>query len=93
MVTQLKAPQDVSRKRKLDHTDQDTDSAKRASGYSNSLPSAQSETSGTIELWRDGEKAWKDGTLDYDYLRSNPDKITRVSIMNNPFRCINFWLC
>jgi hypothetical protein len=33
---------------------------------------------GGFQMWRDGEKAWKDGTLDHEYLASNPDGITRV---------------
>jgi nucleolin len=30
------------------------------------------------EQWKTGEQLWKEGTLDDDYLRSNPDKITRL---------------
>ena len=30
------------------------------------------------DLWRTGEQAWRDGTLDADYLQNNPDKITRI---------------
>jgi len=30
------------------------------------------------DLWRTGEQAWRDGTLDADYLQNNPDNITRI---------------
>jgi nucleolin len=70
MVTLLVQVAAASKKRKLDAGSGDS-AAKRATGDS-------AEATGPIELWRDGEKAWKDGTLDYDYLVSNPDKITRV---------------
>jgi RNA recognition motif-containing protein len=30
------------------------------------------------DLWKNGEQHWKDGTLDPEYLRTNPDRITRL---------------
>lgn len=30
------------------------------------------------DLWKNGEAAWRDGTLDSDYLVRNPDNITRL---------------
>lgn len=69
MVTQLK---------------QATQSKKRKIESSHDVPTKRPATdepldaSGPIELWRDGERAWKDGTLNYEYLCSNPDNITRV---------------
>lgn len=30
------------------------------------------------ELWKNGEQYWRDGTLSQEYLRTNPDKVTRL---------------
>ena len=67
MVTQLRQ---LSKKRKLE--------TERAVASKRQAADGPVEDSGPIELWRDGEKAWKDGTLNYEYLCSNPDNITRV---------------
>ena len=32
----------------------------------------------TFELWKNGEQAWKENSLEFDYLADNPDKITRL---------------
>lgn len=32
----------------------------------------------TFELWKNGEAAWRNNTLEFEYLASNPDKITRL---------------
>lgn len=70
MVTLLKEVS--SKKRKLGGSSSDNMPAKKqATG-------GDAESSGPIELWKDGEKAWKDGTLNYEYLCNNPDNITRV---------------
>lgn len=36
------------------------------------------KTISTKELYKDGEKAWRNNLLDDDYLTTNPDKITRL---------------
>lgn len=38
----------------------------------------QREAELTKELWKHGEKAWKENLLSYEYLSTNPDKITRL---------------
>jgi len=35
-------------------------------------------TGSVKNLWKNGEQAWRDGTLDAEYLSRNPDKITRL---------------
>ena len=32
----------------------------------------------TFELWKNGEQAWRENSLEFDYLADNPDKITRL---------------
>lgn len=31
-----------------------------------------------VELWKNGEKLWRENGFDMDYLRTNPDRITRL---------------
>lgn len=77
MVTML--VEKPNKKRKFEHETSNvgSSSAKRAAAKVN-LANDSSAATDTFEMWRDGEKAWKDGTLDYEYLCSNPDKITRI---------------
>ena len=38
----------------------------------------KAESKDTFELWKNGEAAWRNNTLEFEYLASNPDKITRL---------------
>jgi len=38
----------------------------------------KSASKDTFELWKNGEAAWRNNTLEFEYLASNPDKITRL---------------
>jgi len=43
------------------------------------MPAEEGVGSGRVkDLWKNGEAAWRDGTLDSDYLVRNPDGITRL---------------
>eukprot|EP01036_Dinobryon_divergens_P026716 gene26716-35395_t len=33
---------------------------------------------GVVDLWKNGERLWKEGGFDSDYLQKNPDRITRL---------------
>lgn len=41
-------------------------------------PAEDSGVTSTAELWKDGEKLWKEGKFEQTYLEKNPDKITRL---------------
>lgn len=41
-------------------------------------PSTANHRKDTYELWKNGEEAWKNNSLDPTYLATNPDKITRI---------------
>ena len=63
------------------------DSGTKAESDEVHTPTSTPTTSSTTEsrypdLWATGEQAWRDGSLDQDYLDTNPDGITRLFVGN-----------
>ena len=75
MVTLLKAP--TAAQKKMSTTMSSKNSKSSSIGSTSAVHVDLAAVDG-FQMWRDGEKAWKDGTLDHSYLTTNPDKITRV---------------
>lgn len=48
--------------------------SKKAKKEKKSEPAASAWAGKYEELWKNGEKHWRDGTFDAEYLRTNPDK-------------------
>lgn len=78
----LKSTEKKSKKRK-DYDDNDADNveyeSKKHKSQETKASNGQNQKSKYFEdLWKNGEKYYREGTLDAEYVRTNPDGITRL---------------
>ena len=71
---------DTKKEKKMKYDDNNNNNIYNNNDDNDDEKDTKSATRGIAakDLWRTGEQAWRDGTLDADYLQNNPDNITRI---------------
>ena len=76
-ISKLKSKSDDSKKRKKNDSD-DGDEEEKINKQSKIMSDESNKVKFPKDLWKNGEQAWRDNSIDSEYLRTNPEGITRI---------------